>query len=357
MASPSLADLDAFVAVARARGFRGAAAARGGSASGLSEAVRRLEAALGVRLLNRTTRSVTPTEAGQRLLERLAPALGEIESGLDVVNGFRSSPRGTLKLNVPVIVAMKVLPPIATRFLAAHPGVTLEVAANDDLIDMVRDGFDAGVRYEERIERDMIAVPIGPRVQRFITAAAPSYLAAHGAPAHPRDLVNHACLRHRFPRGVVSDWQFERGDETVQVRVDGPLIASAIDLQLSARRSRDWASSAPSRSSCARRSIAANLPRCSPTGGRSSPGRSSIIRAATCRRLCGRSSILCARMGRRGKRDRRRRRSLQCYARRHRLARKSRIISRAALKPGAPVTPPPGWVEAPHMYKPGTGER
>ena len=145
-----------------------------------------------MRLLNRTTRSVTPTEAGQRLLERLAPALGEIESGLDVVNGFRSSPRGTLKLNVPVIVAMKVLPPIATRFLAAHPGVTLEVAANDDLIDMVRDGFDAGVRYEERIERDMIAVPIGPRVQRFVTAAAPAYIAAHGAPAHPRDLVNDA---------------------------------------------------------------------------------------------------------------------------------------------------------------------
>ena len=144
--------------------------------------MRRLEAALGVRLLNRTTRSVTPTEAGQRLLERLAPALGEIESGLDVVNGFRSSPRGTLRLNVPMIVAMKVLPPIVTRFLAAHPGVTLEVAANDDLIDMVRDGFDAGVRYEERIERDMIAVPIGPRVQRFITAAAPAYLAAHGRP-------------------------------------------------------------------------------------------------------------------------------------------------------------------------------
>jgi DNA-binding transcriptional LysR family regulator len=110
MTGPSLADLDAFVAVARARGFRGAAQARGASASGLSEAVRRLEAALGVRLLNRTTRSVTPTEAGERLLERLKPALGEIESGLDVVNSFRSSPRGTLKLNVPVIVAAKILP-------------------------------------------------------------------------------------------------------------------------------------------------------------------------------------------------------------------------------------------------------
>ena len=120
--APSLADLDAFVAVARARGFRGAAASRGASASGLSEAVRRLEAALGVRLLDRTTRSVTPTEAGERLLERLEPALGEIESGLDVVNGFRNSPRGTLKLNVPVIVAMKILPPIASRFLKAYPG-------------------------------------------------------------------------------------------------------------------------------------------------------------------------------------------------------------------------------------------
>jgi DNA-binding transcriptional LysR family regulator len=168
MMSPSLADLDAFVAVARARGFRGAAASRGASASGLSEAVRRLEGALGVRLLNRTTRSVTPTEAGERLLERLRPALGEIESGLDVVNSFRSSPRGTLKLNVPVIVAEKILPPIASRFLKAYPGVTLEIAANDTFIDVIGAGFDAGIRYEERIERDMIAVPIGPRVQHYV---------------------------------------------------------------------------------------------------------------------------------------------------------------------------------------------
>src|ERR1700678_3735270 len=117
MISPSLADLDAFVAVARARGFRGAAAARGASASGLSEAVRRLEAALGVRLLNRTTRSVTPTEAGERLLERLKPALGEIAGALDAVNSFRDSPHGTLRLNVPGIVAREVLPPIAAAFL------------------------------------------------------------------------------------------------------------------------------------------------------------------------------------------------------------------------------------------------
>jgi DNA-binding transcriptional LysR family regulator len=208
MMSPSLADLDAFVAVARARGFRGAAAARGASASGLSEAVRRLEGALGVRLLNRTTRSVTPTEAGESLLERRGPALGEIESGLDVVNSFRDNPRGALKLNVPVIVAMKVLPPIVSRFLAAYPGVRLEIVASDDFIDVVGAGFDAGIRYEERIERDMIAVPIGPRIQRYVAAAAPSYLAAHGNPrpsARPRRPRLHpppVCERRRRRLGV-----------------------------------------------------------------------------------------------------------------------------------------------------------
>ena len=245
MMSPSLADLDAFVAVARARGFRGAAAARGASASGLSEAVRRLEAALGVRLLNRTTRSVTPTEAGERLLERLKPALGEIESGLDVVNSFRASPRGTLKLNVPVIVAMKILPPIASRFLKAYPGVTLEIAANDDFVDIVAEGFDAGVRYEERLERDMIAVPIGPRVQHYVAAAAPAYPAAHGAPTHPRDLVNHACIRHRFASGAVADWEFERDGRACGSSRRGRLSLPRMNSSAT-RRSRDWGSSAPS---------------------------------------------------------------------------------------------------------------
>jgi DNA-binding transcriptional LysR family regulator len=193
-----------------------------------------VEGALGVRLLNRTTRSVTPTEAGERLLERLGPALGEIESGLDVVNSFRDNPRGALKLNVPVIVAMKVLPPIVSRFLAAYPGVRLEIVASDDFIDVVGAGFDAGIRYEERIERDMIAVPIGPRIQRYVAAAAPSYLAAHGTPAHPRDLVDHACIRHRFASGAVADWEFARGEEVVRIKPDGPLVASAIELELGA---------------------------------------------------------------------------------------------------------------------------
>ncbi len=234
MADPDLADLDAFVAVARARSFRGAATLRGVSASSLSEALRRLEARLGVRLLNRTTRSVTPTEAGERLLERLSPAFGEIAAALDGVNSFRDSPRGTLRLNVPTIVARQILPPIVNRFLADHPGITLEIIADDSFIDVLAAGFDAGIRYDERIARDMIAVRLGPRTQRFVCAAAPSYLAAHGGPTHPKDVLDHACIRHRFASGAVAHWEFERDGEIVRVSPEGPLVASSIDLELSA---------------------------------------------------------------------------------------------------------------------------
>jgi DNA-binding transcriptional LysR family regulator len=235
MADTDLADLDAFTAVAQARSFRGAAKLRGVSPSSLSEALRRLEARLGVRLLNRTTRSVTPTEAGAHLLERLAPALGEISSALDAVNYFRDSPRGTLRLNAPTIVARKILPPIATCFLAAHPGITLDVTASDTFIDVLAAGFDAGIRYDERIEKDMIAVPIGPRIQRFVLAAAPAYIAQHGTPKEPREIVDHPCIRHRFLSGVViSTWEFERAGETVHVSVEGPLIASIGELEVDA---------------------------------------------------------------------------------------------------------------------------
>ncbi|MCW6509575.1 LysR family transcriptional regulator [Lichenifustis flavocetrariae] len=231
---PDLADLDAFAAVARARSFRGAAALRGVSASALSDAIRRLELRLGLRLLNRTTRSVTPTEAGQRLLERLGPALEALLGAVDAVNDFRESPTGTLRLNVPTIVARRVLPPIATRFLAAHPGVTLDVTTNDALIDVLAAGFDAGIRYDERIERDMIAVPIGPRRQRYVSAAAPSYIAARGRPSHPGDLLDHACIRHRFASGVIVAWEFERNGEVVRLTPDGPLVASTFDLEIAA---------------------------------------------------------------------------------------------------------------------------
>lgn len=234
MSSASLSDLDAFVAVARARGFRGAAVARGVSPSSLSAAVRRLEARMGVRLLNRTTRSVTPTEAGERLMERLAPVLAEVEGALDAVNAFRDSPTGTLRLSVPSAVARVILPPIITPFLALHPGVALEVSADDTFIDVVAGGFDARIRYDERLERDMIAVPIGPRVQRFVTAAAPSYLARHGRPEHPDDVLKHAALRHRFASGHMPIWEFEKDGEIVKVRPEGRIIASSIDLKVAA---------------------------------------------------------------------------------------------------------------------------
>jgi DNA-binding transcriptional LysR family regulator len=222
-----LSDLNAFVAVARAGGFREAARQSGSSASGLSEAVRRLEGQLGVRLLNRTTRSVAPTEAGARLLERLGPALREVESALDVMNGFRETPAGTLRLNVPVSAARLVLPRIVPPFLATYPDIRLEVITEESFVDVLAAGCDAGIRYEERLEQDMIAVPIGPRIQRFAVAASPAYLDKHGRPEHPRDLLGHACLRQRFPSGVMPPWEFERDGEKIRIDPTGPLVVTA----------------------------------------------------------------------------------------------------------------------------------
>lgn len=232
-----LGDLDAFVAVARARGFRDGARASGSSASGLSEAVRRLESQLGVRLLNRTTRSVAPTEAGERLLERLGPALTEVQQALDVVNGFRDRPAGLLRLNVPVSAARLVLPGIVPGFLAAYPDIRLEVIAESSFVDVLAADCDAGIRYDDRLEQDMIAVPIGPRVQRFATAASPAYLDRHGRPEHPRELLGHACLRGRFASGAMPPWEFERNGEVVRVDPSGPLLVrtgAATDLAIDA---------------------------------------------------------------------------------------------------------------------------
>jgi DNA-binding transcriptional LysR family regulator len=223
-----LGDLNAFVAVARAKGFRDGARVHGSSASSLSEAVRRLETQLGVRLLNRTTRSVVPTEAGAHLLQRLGPALTEVEAAIDVVNVFRDSPAGLLRLNVPVSAARLVLPGIVPGFLAAYPDVRLEVITEESFVDVLATGCDAGIRYEERLEQDMIAVPIGPRVQSFAAAAAPAYLDRHGRPEHPSELLEHACLRGRFPSGMmVTPWEFEREGEVVRVDPTGPLIVRA----------------------------------------------------------------------------------------------------------------------------------
>lgn len=232
-----LQDLNAFLAVLRAGGFRQAARSGGDSASKLSEAVRRLEARLGLRLLHRTTRNVSPTEAGARLAERLAPALAEVEASLDVVNHFRDRPAGTLRINVPANVARTVLPGIITPFLKRYPEIRLEVIVEDSFVDLMASGCDAGIRYDERLEQDMIALPIGPRTQRLITAAAPAYLQARGTPQHPRDLLQHACLRGQFSGGAVPLWEFERNGKIVRVDPTGPLLVrtgAAFDLTVQA---------------------------------------------------------------------------------------------------------------------------
>ncbi len=222
-----LADLEAFVAVAQAGGFREASRLSGVSASGLSEAVRRLETRLGLRLLHRTTRSVTTTEAGQRLLGRLGPALGEVEAALDVVAAFRDRPSGTLRLNVAVSAARLILPAIVPGFLAAYPEIRLDVMTEESFVDVLAAGCDAGIRYGERLEQDVIAVPIGPRVQRSAAAAAPDYLDRRGRPGHPRDLLSHDCLRNRFASGTTASWEFERAGETLIVEPSGPLVVQA----------------------------------------------------------------------------------------------------------------------------------
>jgi DNA-binding transcriptional LysR family regulator len=234
MATPNLDDFAQFAAVAAAGGFRAAAQANNLSASSLSEAVRRLEGDLGIRLLNRTTRSVTPTEAGQRLLERLAPALAELAHAADDLVADTGQVTGTLWLNVPGIVAWFILPPIAVRFLAAHPGVRLEVTAQDEFVDILAAGFDAGIRYVESIDRDMIAVPIGPRRQRFTCVAAPAYLERHGTPQHPRDLARHQRIGHRFSSGRLIVWDFERGDQRFRIAPEGPLVANALQMERAA---------------------------------------------------------------------------------------------------------------------------
>ena len=222
-----LNDLSAFAAVARTGGFRDAARQLNKSASGLSDAVRRLETGMGVRLLNRTTRSVLPTEAGRDLLLRLSPALQEIEAAMDVVNAHREQPMGTLRLNVPVSATRTVLPAILPPFLAAYPDIKVEIIADESFVDILATGCDAGIRYEERLAQDMIAVPIGPRVQRFALGAAPNYLERRGTPDHPSQLLEHACFQGRFPSGAMFAWDFERNGEHVRIDPKGPLIVQA----------------------------------------------------------------------------------------------------------------------------------
>ena len=232
-----LNDLSLFLAVAKSGGFRQAARHLGVSASGLSEAVSRLEAKLGLRLLHRSTRSLALTEAGEQLVGRLAPALSEVEAAIAAARESGRHPAGTLRLNVPVSAARLVLPAIIPPFLKAYPDIRLDITAEESFVDILAAGCDAGIRYDERLEQDMIALPIGPRRQRYAAGASPDYLAARGLPLHPRDLLSHACMRGRFPSGATDAWEFERDGEVLTLEPTGPLLVTigpATDLAVDA---------------------------------------------------------------------------------------------------------------------------
>lgn len=233
MSKTNLSELQIFAVVARFRSFRGAAAELGVSPSALSHTMRHLEARLQVRLLNRTTRSVAPTEAGRQLLARLAPALLEIESALETVNIFRASPHGSLRINAPRAAIDLVLAPLMADFLQEYPGIRVELIADSALVDIVAEGFDAGVRFGESLQRDMVAVPLGPP-QRFIVVGAPKYLAIHGRPLSPHDLHRHACVRLRFANGAYYRWEFAKDGEQLDVDVDGPLAVNDMSLSIGA---------------------------------------------------------------------------------------------------------------------------
>ncbi len=233
MQRPSLAALEVFLAVARQGSFRAAAAERGVSPSALSHVIRGLEEALGVRLFNRTTRSIRITEAGRQLLQRIGPALDELAAGLQAVGALRGRPAGLLRLNVPRIANQLIVEPIVGRFLTAYPEVRLEVVSFDGLVDIVAEGFDAGIRRDRRLAPGMIAMPVGP-ARRFAVVGAPSYLAGCAPPRAPQDLHAHACIERRYPNGARYAWEFARDDEALEVEVSGPLIVDDTALMLRA---------------------------------------------------------------------------------------------------------------------------
>lgn len=225
MARPSLNELEAVDAIARRGGFRAAASELGMSSTAVSHAVAGLEARLGVRLFNRTTRSVSLTEAGEALLRRLRPALEDVEQAIDAAYAFRRTPAGTLRINAPAPAVEFILGPMIAPFLKAYPDIALEIIADAAFVDIVESGFDAGVRFGEELARDMIAVPLGPPLD-YAVVAAPGYLAACGRPAEPGDLLGHNCIRHRFPGGTIFDWSFKKADREVSITPEGRLTVN-----------------------------------------------------------------------------------------------------------------------------------
>ncbi len=226
-----LSQLAVLAAVAANRSFRGAGRELSIAPSAVSHAISSLEESLGVRLLARTTRSVAPTEEGQRLLDRLRPALDEIGIALEAVIEAREKPAGNLRITTPRFASDVLLGPRLGDFLNAYPDITLEIANEDSFIDIVEGGFDAGIRFEESLEADMIAVRISADL-RTVIAGSPAYFERHSKPLHPRDLVHHRCIKRRFANGTIYRWEFEKDGRELIVSIDGPLIVSEDRLSL-----------------------------------------------------------------------------------------------------------------------------
>jgi len=233
MRETRFAKLSAFVAVADCGSFTKAAEQLGLSTGSLSHTIRELEESLGVRLLNRTTRSVAPTDAGERMLTRLRPLFDEFEAAVDSVNAFRDRPAGRLRITVPPPVASFVLAPLLARFMAQYPEIVLEVSADPALTDIVAGRYDAGIRLGHRVARDMIAVRVTDDL-RVVVVASPDYLQRHPRPVKPQDLHAHNCIRLRFPSGAFLPWRFAIEGNVLEIEVEGSLIANEAGLLVQA---------------------------------------------------------------------------------------------------------------------------
>ncbi|SMF86946.1 transcriptional regulator, LysR family [Azospirillum oryzae] len=235
MSLTGLAELEAVQAVARHRGFRAAAAELGMSRSALSHAIAALEERLGVRLFHRTTRSVALTQAGEQFVADTAPALRDIRAAFDRLGEHRAAPAGTLRINSSAGAARMIMKPVILEYLRRYPEMTVDIVTEGKLVDIVLEGFDAGVRLAEQVPQDMIAIPLGPEL-RFAVVGTPEYFAGRSLPATPADLAGHRCIRSRLPSGALYRWEFERHGETVTIDGSGPLILDNPDLMLEAVR-------------------------------------------------------------------------------------------------------------------------
>jgi Transcriptional regulator len=235
MRTTDLSELAAFDAVARHRSFRRASEERGVTPSAISHAVSNLEAKIGIRLLNRTTRSVSLTDAGAMLLAQLSPAFGEIGSALDALNQFRDTPFGKVRINAPNSIAPFVLGPAMGPLIKANPSLELEIVATDRLVDIVDEGFDAGIRLGESLRDGMTAVRIKPRL-RLTVVGSPAYFEAHAVPKVPADLKDHVCVRNIYPSGTAYAWEFSRAGKTIEFEPTGPLSLDDHELMVEAAR-------------------------------------------------------------------------------------------------------------------------